>query len=74
MGIVNRRNAVLGWATWQVGKAAAKSKAKQSLKPEDSRRPGKGMVVGTLAAAGGALWFLRRRRGDSDSDGDSKSE
>ena len=26
MGIVNRRNAVLGWATWQVGKAAAKQK------------------------------------------------
>jgi hypothetical protein len=72
MGIVNRRNAVLGWATWQVGKAAAKQKAKKSLKPEDSRRPGKGMVVGTLAAAGGALWFLRRRRGDGDGDGESK--
>lgn len=71
MGIINRRNAVLGWAAWQVGKAAAKYKAKQSLKP-DSRRPGKGVVVGTLAAAGGALWFLRRRRGDSD--GDSESE
>jgi len=69
MGIINRRNAVLGWAAWQVGKAAAKYKAKQSLKPEDSRRPGKGMVVGTLAAAGGALWFWRRRR-----DGDSESE
>jgi hypothetical protein len=70
MGIINKRNAVLGWATWQVGKTAAKYKAKQSLKQEDSRRPGKGMVVGTLAAAGGALWFLRRRR----SDGDSESE
>jgi hypothetical protein len=70
MGIINKRNAVLGWAAWQVGKTAAKYKAKQSLKPEDSRRPGKGMVVGTLAAAGGALWFLRRRR----SDGDSESE
>ena len=72
MGIVNRRNAVLGWATWQLGKAAAKQKAKQSLKPDDSRRPGKGMVVGTLAAAGGALWFWHRRRGESD--GDSESE
>ena len=72
MGIINRRNAVLGWATWQLGKAAAKQKAKQSLKPDDSRRPGKGMVVGTLAAVGGALWFWRSRRGDSD--GDSESE
>ena len=72
MGIINKRNAVLGWATWQVGKTAAKYKAKQSLKPDDSRRPGKGMVVGTLAAAGGALWFWRHLRGDDD--GDSESE
>jgi len=70
MGIINKRNAVLGWATWQVGKTAAKYKAKQSLKPEDSRRPGKGTVLGTLAAAGGALWFWRRSR----SGGDSESE
>lgn len=63
MGIVNRRNAVLGWATWQVGKSAARRKAKQSMKTE-SRRPGKGAVAGTLAAVGGALWFWRRRRGD----------
>jgi hypothetical protein len=72
MGIINKRNAVLGWATWQVGKSAAKYKAKQSLKPDDGRRPRKGIVVGTLAAAGGALWFLRRRRGDGD--GDSEGE
>jgi hypothetical protein len=71
MGIINKRNAVLGWATWQVGKTAAKYKAKQSLKPDDSRRPGKGMVVGTLAAAGGALWFWRRRRGEGDGDSES---
>ena len=66
MGIVNRRNAVLGWATWQVGKSAARRKAKQSMKME-SRRPGKGAVAGTLAAAGGALWFWRRRRSDGES-------
>jgi hypothetical protein len=66
MGILNRRNAVLGWAAWQVGKAAARRKAKNSLKPDD-RRPGKGAIVGALAAAGGALWFWRRRRGDDES-------
>jgi hypothetical protein len=70
MGIINKRNAVLGWATWQLGKAAARQKAKQSLKPDDSRRPGKGMVVGTLATVGGALWFWRRRRGGADSEGE----
>ena len=70
--IINRRNAVLGWATWQVGKTAAKYKAKQSMKPENGRRPGKGVVVGTLATAGGAVWFWRRRRGDGDGDGEGE--
>ncbi len=65
MSIINRRNAVLGWATWQVGKTAAKHKAKQSVKP-GNRRPGKGAIVGALAAVGGALWFWRSRRGDDD--------
>lgn len=69
MGIINKRNAVLGWATWQVGKSAARHRAKQSLKP-NNRRPGKGAIAGALAAAGGALWFWRRRR----SNGDGKSE
>lgn len=68
MGIINKRNAVLGWATWQVAKAGAKQKAKQSLKPDDSRRPGKGAIIGALAAVGGALWFWRRGRGDDDSE------
>ena len=67
MGIINKRNAVLGWATWQVGKAAAARKAKQSLKPEN-RRPGKKAIAGSLAAVGGALWFWRRSRGDDESE------
>ena len=65
MSIINRRNAVLGWAAWQIGKTAAKRKAKQSLKTED-RRPGKGAILGAVAAVGGALWFWRHRRGDDD--------
>jgi hypothetical protein len=64
--ILNRRNAVLGWAAWQVGKAAAKRKAKQAVaEPKQSRR-GKGAVLPALAAVGGALWFWRRRRGNDE--------
>ena len=66
MGILNKRNAVLGWGVWQVSKQAAKRKAKQSVKPDD-KRPGKGAIAGALAAVGGALWFWRRRRGDDES-------
>lgn len=67
MGIVNRRNAVLGWAAWQVGKRAAMQKAKSTARG-DRKRPGKGVVVSALAAAGGALWFWRRRRGGDESE------
>lgn len=66
MSIVNRRNAILGWGVWQVGKAAAKRKAKQAIEPNE-RRPGKGTALSAVAAAGGALWFWRRRRGESES-------
>jgi hypothetical protein len=65
MSIVNKRNAVLGWGVWQVGKRAAKMKAKQALEPE-KKRPGKRALFSGLAAAGGALWFWRRRRGGDE--------
>lgn len=62
MAVLNKRNAVLGWATWQVGKQAMKQKAKSTVRVDSKRRPGKGTVAALLAAAGGALVFWRRRR------------
>jgi LPXTG-motif cell wall-anchored protein len=68
MGIMNKRNAVLGWTVWQVGKRAAKKKAKDAVpgRADDSMRPNKGAIATGLAGLGGALWFWRRRRSDSD--------
>lgn len=63
MSIVNRRNAILGWGVWKLGKVAAKRKAKQAVQPKDGGRS-KGMILSALAAVGGALWFWRRRRGE----------
>jgi hypothetical protein len=70
MAILNKRNAILGWSVWQVSKRAAKRKAKQAApgRVDDTRRPNKGAIVSALAAAGGALWFWRRRRGDDATD------
>jgi hypothetical protein len=66
--ILNKRNAILGWGVWQVGKATAKRKAKQAIEPKDTSRKKKGgAVVSAMAAAGGALWFWRRRRGNGES-------
>ncbi len=68
MGLINKRNAMLGWTVWQLGKRMAKKKAKAAVpgRAGDSARPNKSAVATGLAAVGGALWFLRRRRGDSD--------
>jgi hypothetical protein len=67
MGIMNRRNATLGWVAWQVGKRVVKKKAKAAVPGtvEDSRRPNTSAIVSMLAAAGAALWFWRK-----SSDGD----
>jgi hypothetical protein len=59
MGIVNKRNAVVGWIVLKLGKRAAKKKA-QSAVP--GPRTG-GVAAGTLAALGGVLFFWRKKRG-----------
>jgi hypothetical protein len=66
MGIVNRRNAVMGWAAWQVGKRVAKRKAKTAVPTIDTetKRPNKPAVVAALAALGGLLLFWRKKGDD----------
>jgi hypothetical protein len=66
MGVVNRRNAVLGWAVWTATKRVAKQKAKSAAQSDGSHLPQKSAVAAGIAAVGGALWFLRRRAGDDD--------
>ena len=68
MSIINRRNAVLGWGVWKAGKVAAKRKARQAVQPKEkkSRAKGKGAILSSLAAVGGAVWFWRRRRSDGE--------
>lgn len=68
MGIMKRRNAVLGWAVWKIGKRVVKRKAKAAV-------PGSGdggasgrtkALAGGVAALGGALLFWRRKSGGDD--------
>jgi hypothetical protein len=67
MSVVNRRNAILGWAVWNASKTMAKRKAKSAVPGDDSRVPKKSAVAAAVAAAGGAVWFLRRRSGPDES-------
>jgi hypothetical protein len=69
MGIVNRRNAVLGWTVWQVGKRVAKKKAKGALPAVDRerKRPNKPAIFAGLMAVGGVLMFWRKKGSDEES-------
>jgi hypothetical protein len=73
MGIVNRRNAVLGWAVWNVGKRVAKRKAKDAVPSVDAetKRPNKPAILAALAALGGVLMVWRKK---SSGDGSSPPE
>jgi hypothetical protein len=68
MGVLNKRNAVLGWAVWNASKIAAKRKAKAAApgRADGSMRPNKGAIAAVLATIGGAVWFWRRRSGEPD--------
>jgi hypothetical protein len=69
MALVNKRNAVLGWTVWKVGKRVAKRKAKGAVpgRVDDSMRPNKSAIATALATLGGVFWFWRRRRDDTTS-------
>jgi hypothetical protein len=70
MGIVNRRNAVLGWGVWKIGKAVGKRKAKQAV-PGTGANTGlsKGAVATICAATVAAVLFWRKKSDDSPDSG-----
>jgi hypothetical protein len=62
VGMINRRNAILGWSVWQVAKWMGKKKAKDAV-------PGTGQYAGVnksaiamlVAAVAGAVFFWRKK-------------
>lgn len=60
MGIVNRRNAVLGWAVWKVAKRAGRRKARNAAPSVEGGRPNATLIAATLAGVVGALTFWRK--------------
>ena len=58
MGIVNRRNAVVGWLVLKAGKRAARKTAQGAV--PDTRTGG--AAAGALAAIGGVLLFWKKKR------------
>jgi hypothetical protein len=62
MSIVNKRNAVLGWSVWKVGKRVAKRKAKDAVPGTGDHAGLNKSAIATIAAAvGGAVLFWRKK-------------
>lgn len=61
MGIVNKRNAVIGWVVVKAGKRAVKKKAQDAA---PNARKG-GAMAGGLAALAGLLMLKRKKRTDT---------
>jgi hypothetical protein len=64
MGIVNRRNAVIGWLVLKLGKRAAKKKAQSAVPGTPAPTIAAGTAAG-LAGIAGALLFWRKKRGSA---------
>jgi MYXO-CTERM domain-containing protein len=62
--VMNKRNAVLGWATWSLGKRIAKKKAREAVPTVEGGRPNRPAIATAVAALGGLLLFWRKRRRD----------
>jgi hypothetical protein len=67
MGIINRRNAILGWGVWKVAKRVGKRKARAAV-PGTGEHAGlnKSAIASIFAALGGVFWF-RRKKSDASS-------
>ena len=65
MTIFNRRNAMIGWAAWSVGKQAMRLKAKGVVPSKGGGSDSGKRAVKVGAAAAGAVAFWRAQHRDS---------
>jgi hypothetical protein len=65
VGVVNRRNAVMGWAVWKVAKRVGKKKARDAAPSVEGGRPNKSLLAMIVAGLAGVAAFVRGRRSES---------
>lgn len=72
MSVFSRKNAVIGWLTWSVGKRAVKYAAKDAAKgaapavDPQTKKPNKSAIALGAATVVGVLMFWKKRSGDGD--------
>ncbi len=67
MGIINRRNAVLGWGVWKVAKRFGKRKAREAVPGSGEHAGLNKSAIASIFAAVGALWFWRKKSDETPS-------
>jgi hypothetical protein len=68
VSVINRRNAILGWAVWSVGKRVGKKKLRAAAPSVEDGKPNASLIAAAVAAAAGATAFVRARRNAEDQD------
>jgi hypothetical protein len=66
MSVINRRNAVVGWAVWSVAKRVGKRKARAAAPSVEGGKPNKSLIAVILAATAGAFAIVLGRRAATD--------
>jgi hypothetical protein len=66
VSVINRRNAVMGWAVWKVAKRVGKKKARDATPSVEGGKPNKSLIAVAVAAVAGAFAFLRGRGSATD--------
>jgi MYXO-CTERM domain-containing protein len=60
--ILSKRNALIGWLTWRIGKRVAKRKARRAVPAVEGGKPNRPAIMAAIAGLMGALMFWRKRR------------
>jgi len=68
MSVFNRRNGIVGWVAWSVGKRVIKREARRAVTSIDmeSKRPNKSAIALLVASGVGALTFWKKRSGGGE--------
>ena len=68
MSVFNRRNGIVGWVAWSVGKRVIKREARRAVPSIDmvSKRPNKSAIALLVASGVGALTFWKKRSGGGE--------
>jgi LPXTG-motif cell wall-anchored protein len=66
MKVFTKRNALLGFLSWRVGKRMFRRRAHSLAPTVEGGKPNKPAIVAALAALGGVLFFWRKRRRGGD--------